>query len=67
MHAVAGGMALAVVFVSACVFVQGRGVGVALLYVHTRFMVNKRLFLSAKASPVLLRGLVVVLPQQFGR
>lgn len=39
----------------------------ALPYVHTRFMVNKRLFFSAKASPVLIRSLVVVLPQQFGR
>lgn len=39
----------------------------ALLYVHTRFMVSKRLFFSAKAAPVLLRSLVVVLPQQFGR
>lgn len=39
----------------------------AVLYVHTRFMVNKRLFFWAKASPVLIGSLVAVLPQQFGR
>lgn len=58
-------MALALVFVSTPVFVWG--CVFAPLYVHTRFMVNKRRFFLAKASRTLIRSLLVVLPQHFGR